>query len=235
MTTIAQVRRLLAPLLERHDDLTLIGRWLHVRPVSHFVRGVLIDRMTDSDLVVPRWAVAHLFEPRRFIPLGWGDFIGDAKPERWRMSDPSMPEAFGRTVEDVALPVLRGVNTFENYLSLVSVSRFRHQLFEWPQARIVVEVAIGDLEAARKTAALHLDTWSRADTDRDPDARARYRRLSELGDLLAANDRPALAAKLHQWEAMSIANLKLHAIWQRQPLPCETGANLTLAAFATSA
>ena len=39
MTTIAQVRQVVKPLLERHADLALLGRYLLIKPVHHFTRA----------------------------------------------------------------------------------------------------------------------------------------------------------------------------------------------------
>lgn len=54
MTTAAQVKKLVRPLLERHADLALVGRWIYVKPVHHFARAVLIDRMLNPDKFRPQ-------------------------------------------------------------------------------------------------------------------------------------------------------------------------------------
>lgn len=44
MTTVAQVKKMVQPLLEQHSDLALVGRWIYLKPVHHVARAVLIDR-----------------------------------------------------------------------------------------------------------------------------------------------------------------------------------------------
>jgi len=44
MTTVADVRKIVAPLLAAHDDLVLVGRMLAIKPVHHILRGVHLDR-----------------------------------------------------------------------------------------------------------------------------------------------------------------------------------------------
>ncbi len=39
--------------------------------------------------------------------------------------------------------------------------------------------------------------------------------------LVHAQDRPAIAAKLHKWEAYSVKQLKLEKYWQPSPFPIE--------------
>jgi hypothetical protein len=75
MTTAADVRRMVQPLVSRHADLALVGRWIFVKPVEHFARGILIDRTAYKEQFRPRWAVTHLFEIQHFLPLSWGEHL----------------------------------------------------------------------------------------------------------------------------------------------------------------
>lgn len=61
MTTAAQVKNMVRPLLARHADLALVGRWLYVKPVHHFARAVLIDSTVYADEFEPRWAVLCIY------------------------------------------------------------------------------------------------------------------------------------------------------------------------------
>jgi hypothetical protein len=72
MITTTFVKRLVKPLLERHADLALVGYWIFVKPVHHFARGILIGPTPYPKSFSLRWAVMHLFEPRRSFPLDWG-------------------------------------------------------------------------------------------------------------------------------------------------------------------
>jgi hypothetical protein len=224
MTTAAQVKKLVRPLLERHSDLVLVGRWIFVKPVHHFVRGILIDNMLDPIKFRPRWAVIHLFQPRRSFSLDWGEMLyneGADRPGSWRISDPDIASALFREIEARALPALRAMKKLDDYLTFVSQHSFRHHLYEWASARIIVEVALGDLAAAQATAAANLETWSTIRSYHDEDDREQYRRLRELSALLADNDRVGLAWLLHDWEALTVKNLKIEHLWESTPFPLE--------------
>jgi hypothetical protein len=53
------------------------------------------------------------------------------------------------------------------------------------------------------------------------DARRFLRVTETLYPLLEADDRPAIARLLHEWEAFTIGKLKLEDIWERTPFPLE--------------
>jgi hypothetical protein len=224
MTTAAQVKKLVKPLLDRDSNLALVGRWIYVKPVHHFARAVLIDRMLDAAKFRPQWAVVHVFQPRRFFPLSWGEWLYNersARPGSWRITDPDVGAALIREIETHALPALRAIKSLEDYLAFVSRHYFRHHLFEWPDCRIIVEVALGDLDAARATAAENLATWSTTRPEHDEETQEKYRRLRELCARVAADEREGLAQLLHEWEALTVKNLKIEHLWEPTPFPLE--------------
>ncbi len=63
MTTVAQVKHAVQPLLQRNPDLVLAGRLIVVKPMHHILRGIHLGRSLDPLLFVPTWAVIFLFEP----------------------------------------------------------------------------------------------------------------------------------------------------------------------------
>jgi hypothetical protein len=224
MTTAAQVKKLVRPLLERHSDLALVGRWIFVTPVHHFARGILVGRMLDAEAFRPRWAVLHLFEVRRSFSLDWGELLYNEpspRPGSWKISDPDISAALIRQIEQRALPALRAIVTLDDYLSFVSQHYFRHQLFDWPDCRLIVEVALGDLAAARATCRDNLHLWSSDRPVIDDEAREKHRRLRGFCALVAADDRAGLAKTLHEWEAISVKNLKIAHLWGATPFPLE--------------
>jgi hypothetical protein len=77
MTTVAQVRQAVQPLLQRNPDLALVGRLIVLKPVQHMVRGIYIDRSLDPRLFVPTWSVLSLFEIRSDFGFLWvAVFVG---------------------------------------------------------------------------------------------------------------------------------------------------------------
>jgi hypothetical protein len=220
MTDTTQVKRLVQPLLDRHADLELVGRWIFVKPVRHFARGVIIDRTRDPAEFRPKWAVVHLFEVRRSFSLDWGEEL-DHDSRRWRLNDPGTSRALLDKIEQRALPPLRTMKSLDDYLAFVSDHFFRHQLFDWPDAKIIVDVALGDLDAARRTCEDHLQKWPLDNPAHDEDSRQKFRRLHELCARLRADNRPGLAQLLHEWEARTVRNLKIEHLWQPTPFPLE--------------
>ena len=224
MTTAAQVKKLVQPLLERHADLALVGRWIFLKPVHHFARTILIDRTIGPEYFNPQWAVVHLFGWRRFFPLDWGELLYNmtsSRPGLWGISEPDIGTSLCREIETRALPLLRAMDSLDKYIEFVSRHKFRHKMFDWPDVRIVIEVALGDLDAARTTAEQNLGYWSADHPENDDEARDKYQRLRKLCSRLADHDRYGLAALLHQWEAATVKNLKLEKLWQPTLLPFE--------------
>jgi hypothetical protein len=224
MTTAAQVKKLVRPLLERHADLALVGRWIYVKPVHHFARAVLIDRTSSAAHFNPRWAAIHLFQWRRSFTLNWGGLISDPHQGHWwsERNDPNVAEALVRAIEEQALPWLRTMSTLQLYLEFVSQNLFRHHLYDNGSAQIIAWVACGYLEAARKICEKNLEAWSTDQPHYDDEARAKFRRLRELSALVMKDDRPGLARLLHAWEAETVKNFKIEHLWEPTPFPLET-------------
>lgn len=182
MTTAAQIRQMVQPLLERHEDLALVGRWLFVKPIFHFARAVLIGRTAYADEIEPQWAMIHVFQARRTFSLNWGEFLANRQSRRpglWLMSQPDIQEALIEAIEEQALPKLRSVTSLEDYLTFVSAHTFRHKLFDWPHVKIIVDVARGDLAGARALRDAHIDGWG-DNPAYDEEGRAKYQRVREL-------------------------------------------------------
>jgi hypothetical protein len=225
MTTTAFVKRLVKPLLERHADLALVGYWVFVKPVHHFARGILIGPTPYPEKFSLRWAVRHLFEPRRSVPLSWGGYGFDwSAPPPANLAELPEPEKSAivtAAIERNVLPRLRAMTTFDDYLAFVAQSEFRHHLFDSPEDKVIVDLALGDLDAARAICRDNAQSWSRDYPGFDEDDRAKYRGLVKLSEFLAAGDRPGLAGILHDWEAFTVKNLKIEHIWERTPFPLE--------------
>ncbi len=224
MTTAAQIKKMVQPVLTRHPDLALVGRWIYLKPVHHFARAVLIGRTAYAEEFEPRWAVANLFEGQTFFPLDWGEFLANERSRRrglWFVSDPDIEVSLIEAIEQQALPKLRAIKTLDDYLAFVSRHMFQHKLFEWPQCKIIVDVALGDLAAAGKICTENIKRWSVDQPQHDEDSKAKYRRIRELCARLADDDRAGLARLLHEWEAYTVRNFKIEHLWEPTPFPLE--------------
>lgn len=222
MTTVRQVKKLLAPLAERHDDLELVGFTLYLKPVRHLLRGVTIDRTGDAARFRVRWPVRNLCEPRETLPFTWAGHVYPSEG-LWFWSNPSLRDDLYQAIEEQALPGLRAIETLDDFFTFASD---RERFGAWPfdlftLQRVGVDCARGDLDSARAgCAALKsgLTRWSMASMRDDFD-----RVTGELCPLLAANDRAGMARLLHQWEAYTVEKLKIGHIYEPTPFPLEAG------------
>jgi hypothetical protein len=223
MTTAAQVKKMVRPLLERHPDLALVGRRIYLTPVHHFARAVVVGRTSSAKHFDPCWAVVHLFEVCRSFPLSWGGLLSDPHQGHWwsEENDRGVAGALVRAIEEQALPWLRTMSTLDLYLAFVSQNQFRHHLYDKGDSEIVYLVACGHLAAARAICEKHLESWSIDKPHYDEDDKAKFRRLRELCALLESDDRLGLARLLHEWEAETVKNFKIEHLWEPTPFPLE--------------
>lgn len=220
MTTVAQVRQVVQPLLQRNSDLALVGRIVVIKPVHHILRGIYIDRSLDPLLFVPTWAVIFLFEPSQSLSYNWGQRVY-RRPGPWEISDPDLPNRMAEAIEEQALPLLRPVQSINDFVTFTSKHRFRDTHLDfYPDRKIFVDVARGDLEAARTICAYF--ATDRAKRWYLPQMQEEYDRITQrLCPLVAANDRPGLARLLHEFEAGSAKDMKLNKLWEPTPFPIE--------------
>ena len=224
MTTVAQVKQVVQPLLQRNPDLALVGRLVVIRPVHHILRGIYIDRSLDPQLFVPTWAVIFLFEPRQSFSYNWGERVyrlprGSGS---WNIADPNVPDAMAEAIEQQALSLLRPIQSIDDFVAFTSKERFRDTYLDLYQDRkIFVDVARGDLDAARTLCAYFATDYARRRYV--PRMAEEYERITTaLCPLIAANDRPGLVRLLHDCEAYSVKRLKLEKLWERTPFPLES-------------
>ncbi|MPZ37931.1 MAG: hypothetical protein GEU95_07675 [Rhizobiales bacterium] len=219
MTTIAQVKQVVQPLLQRNPDLALVGRRVIIKPIHHILRGISIGRSINPALFIPAWAVVFLFEPRDSLSLNWGERIYKVT---WDVADPDLPTKMCEAIEEQALPLVRPIKTIDDFVGFATKERFRDTYLDlYEHRKIFVDIARGDLESARSICEYMA-------TDR---AKHRYlplkmdeeynRITKELCPLIAANDRPGLARLLHKYEEGSVRAMKLEKYWEPTPFPIE--------------
>lgn len=214
MTTTAQVRTLVKPLLARHSDLALVGRLVVVKPVRHLLRAVCIDRTSAANEFHPVWAIVFLFEPDVIFSFNWGDRFQSR--EYWNAEDPATQVDLCAAIEREALPKLRPVETLDDFVVYLDNPKFT-TLETHPLRGAFVYAARGDFARAR-------DACARVEANA---VYARYMSdeynslTRELYPLVKAEDRVGLARLLHEWEAASVRKLKLEQYWEPSPFPIE--------------
>jgi hypothetical protein len=220
MTTVAQIKRALKPLLQKHEDLVLERDLLVVIPVNHVLRGILIERTGAADRFKPRWFVIHLFEYQTWMRLSWGHELFRRSHGLWFWSNPASIPVLFEEIEQNALPKLRAIQTLEDFVAFVTAHPRSHHLAD-PPTKLVVDVALGELESAREICNGFLPKYTEATYGRDAEDKMQFRNLKELCRGLALDDRAGLAALLHETEAQTVKNLKLEHLWQPSPFPLE--------------
>src|SRR5262245_11747654 len=111
MTTVAQVRKVLQPLLQRNPDLELVGRLIVIKPVHHILRGIYIDRSLDPQLFVPTWAVMFLFEPSESFSYNWGGRLYNRAHGAWDVTNSATSAVMCVILEQEVLPLLLCMTT----------------------------------------------------------------------------------------------------------------------------
>lgn len=223
MTTAAQVKKLVQPLLDQNSDLAWVGRQIYLKPVHHFARTILIDRILDPDGFRPQIAAAHLFDVHDTFPLNWSQWLrkpSGPMPGSWLINDTDVGQMLIETIEASALPRLRAMKSLDNYLAYTSQAGLRDLLVR-PTARIIMDVALGDLDTARTIYESQRELWFVDKPNYDDEDKAMLRRLRELCALLENDDRAGLARLLHDWEALTAKNLKIAHLWEPTPFPLE--------------
>jgi hypothetical protein len=221
MATIREIKTLLKPLLQRHHDLEIVGRELIVKPVRHHLRTVLIDRTSSANRVSPRWYIHHLFSPRLSPHISWGESLSGKKGYLWETSDPAMQADLIEQIESVALPILRRIETLDDFTATIMERWQGHHLINDDWTRIAIEFALGNVDQAREYCTEYVCNFA----DPGPKAadvwRSKILGTQKLCRLLQAGDVASGVALLHEWERQTVKILKIEHHWQPTPFPVE--------------
>ena len=227
MTTDRQVKAVVRPLLARHSDLFYVRRTLCIRPVRHFARMVLFDACSSADICVPQWILLNTFLPTVRVASIIGRCSDDLTPPEprgglWCWSDPTMAGALAERVDAFALPLLRSLDTFERSLWF-GIGHMTQRGTLDPSERVVMDIASGDLDAARRIWGKVGRSYVPGEVLRWTGLQPRYDQYCRIGPLLLADDRPALSKLLHEWEAANMRGSPLEPHWEPTPFPLDAG------------
>ncbi len=221
MTTAAEIRKLVKPLLERNPDLVLVGRFVFYKQIGHLIRGIFVDRRSHKPSFYPVWTINLLFSPMKNYDGGPCEDIYPEKGDKWLIDNENIDAKFADRMEKVALPKLQSFKTIEEFSNITySFCGVILTLRQGSIRKFYIDLALGNFDAADK--ALELFT-------RQSECRTKYfyspEHYDEIMDvvrpLVRAQDKPAIAALLHKWEAYSVKQLKLEKYWQKTPFPIE--------------
>ena len=200
-TRPADIKRYLRPLLELRSDLVLVGRLLVIRPVRHFLRGVLFDGRGKYEFRLYR-AIDPLYETPQI-----DDWNGRIREGAWKVWQPHFTP--------LLLDVL-ATDIFERWGQVTTLDGFATETIAHLGGRatwqtILALILAGELEQAAE----HERQLEDATQYEDEKVRRRTRWEQVTSDI------PALCARLHAREAEIVKALKLEHSWEPSPFPVE--------------
>jgi len=245
MTTIAEVKRWTKPILAEHPDLALKPRLLYLRPVHHIYRTIMFMGSSDRTHPKPKSDYDLLFAPpsahsndnwNRELIAGWS-------------SDADFPDRLAKVIREALDDELRPLETIEGLYAFIGKDAaawgYRpERLSHGAPLHAVTLAALGRLSEACAVAQTHIDNNEGEQLSRLAEAHAmlvkpreKYhaelmigsanyflRPMDELRQLIAVakvNDRQAVAALLHKWEAQNAKRHDILDVWEPTPFPLE--------------
>ncbi len=221
MSTTAAVKRLIKSFPLKHPDMVIQGRMIALRPIHHVLRFVYIDGSSGKGSFKPRWLVLPLCIPARDIYMQYGFYLWNHAHGPWNTDKPDAREVLLDEIERNALPKIYPVQSLHDFMTFMSTYHDRELLCGFPHKMIIIEAALGNLDAARDIWTTKLSHLIEAHYRRFDDNLETMRRTHALGACLMKDDRAGIAELLHEFEAFSVKNMKLEKIWQRTPFPLE--------------
>jgi len=197
------------PLLERHDDLALVGRMLVLTPVRNVLRFICIDRESNVYGFEVRTCMDLTFFNMRDWPLSGGWRLAVDRG-RWDIRYPKSLEVLRQMIEE-ALPEMRRVTTIDEFVTYQTnsiKSLYRSSLR--PDGLALIAIANGDLEKA-------LSIVEPAIASREINWTPKYYKHLKQGDRIALLD------LLHEQQRRTIEVLKLAKYFEPEPIGIEKG------------
>ncbi len=191
------------------------------KQVDHLLRGIYVDRCSNKLRFCPKWTINHLFKPMDQHSIAINEDIYPTPPDHWLVDNPSIDKKFANRIEEATLPQLRALQTIEAFSNIsYGLGHNTLTLKLFPTRKIYVDLALGRFESAENIFEIfskHPDYWSKSFFKE-----GHFNELMNvIRPMVHAQDRPAIAAKLHEWEAYSVNHLKLEKYWQPSPFPIE--------------
>ena len=218
MSNTSNLKKHLAPLLERHGDIVLQGRWMILKPVKHYARGVYFDRSRGRGSLIPIPMIGPLYEDINIHHTGHFKELR-RKDRAWDTRDPASQSELLAILENVVVPLLRSVEAPEQFLSIAC--KKIDLLADWHEAMCFI--TLGEWTTAELKVHKFKASWSLSTTHSlTPNLWAQHtvEHAQFVLDLLRT-DRPQLIRQLHAWEAETARLWKVEKYWSPSPFPCE--------------
>jgi hypothetical protein len=204
-TRPADIKRYLKPLLELRSDLVLVGRLLVIRPVRHFLRGVLLDGRDKHEFRLYR-AIDPLYETPEI-----DDFNGRIWEGAWKVWQPH----FAPLLLDVL-----ATDIFEPWGQVTTLDGFATKIIARQGGAASWETILALILAGEQDRAAEFQRQFEDATPYEDDKVERRTRWEQV-----TSDIGALCARLHAREADIVKALKLEHVWEPSPFPVELPAS----------
>ncbi|MET0605309.1 MAG: hypothetical protein ABWZ80_02535 [Beijerinckiaceae bacterium] len=214
MTTAAQVKAVVKPLLERNPDLALVGRLVVLKPVRHLLRGIYLDWSSAKELFTPAFAVTPLCEPDKHFHFTYGRRLARGY---WNVHDPATSQEMCKAIESEALPLLRPVETLDQFVEYVANPEIWGPSDDHPLTSAIIHAAHGDFEASLRAC----DKVVRSNHYISFMPQEYGSVIHLLRPLIVAGDRRGLSRLFHRWEGIAVRVNKVEHLWQETAFPFE--------------
>ena len=236
MSTIADVRAVLKPFVERHPDLLLIGRAVILRPFRHLMCGYYLDRTSAPELVKLLWFANMMYVPwpsRGFLwsgepfPRQSNILAEDFVDRLYIHMDAVFAElrnfSDATSGYDIRLPSFRDLTSFSEIQGLRCVADGELDQAEEHLSRYL-EGGKRELEwrldFMKKHTRVGSKPWQRAMEGYDLVTET-LNRTTRLLDLVRTRQTAAAANLLRDWERQNAQLWKVEKHWIPSPFPFE--------------
>ena len=231
MTTIAQVKKLVMPFLDRHSDYTLHGRMVFRRPFDHLLVGMELKAAGHRDQLLSIWFVSTTFQPP---PVGRG--ISGT------MDRASGILGLDKVVPEMDLAVTEFLEPLASFEAILASERrvFFGGMDDVTRAIVLIAAGRFDEGEAMLASAITLRerfgrSWQEQFGSKIRPGTKRWRMNQEdlaaedlylgtvkrLLGVVATRDRGVLADLLREWELEGARRRGIEQYWQPMPFPFE--------------
>lgn len=227
MTTKRQIKKLLQPIAERHQDVILLDYCVVLMPLRHVVRSIWIARCLNADRFRPLCIVAHMFAYSGHASGANSDIFPISEDVHWRHGDPKAADELLTIFESAKLPFLKEMENLDAFLKQTRIpppsgpsyfGRDRYRNF-------LREVGAGDFAAALRLYGDGIDMSGWICPRDHPAVQQHYAdvqaAIDRLAPLVAAGDRGGVGDVLREMERVTARKMRMEHLWEPTPFPFE--------------
>jgi hypothetical protein len=221
MSTTAQMKLVAAPLLEKHDDLVLRGRFLFLKPVRHVIRFILLDGTSGTTDFRPRAGAYIAFEKSDRININFSTYMRHpARGSVWPVFETNHEYSFAEAVSSTVLPQLRSIESIYDFVKFTeNVDNIYNNLNGHQIYKIPLGASLGNFD--EPCAHCELISSGKAHECMPGFESMTTPIMEELWPAMKARDIGKVAAVLHDWEEYTVKANKLEKYWEPTPFPIE--------------